>query len=380
MKFRTINRNRDLLKINKLIKQFPITAILGARQVGKTTLAKQVRSNHYFDLEKPRDFTRLDNAQFTLENLSGLIVIDEIQRKPDLFPLLRFLVDENPKQKYLILGSASPALQKQSGESLAGRIGYHFLQGFRIEDIEHKLTQRLWLRGGFPASFLATNDEASSTWRENFISTFVARDLAEIGIRIPIETMRRFWIMLSHYHGQVINYSELSLSFGVNDKTIKNYMHILESAFVITLLHPWHTNTKKRLVKHPKLYINDSGLFHTLQSISNWNNLNTHAKVGASWEGFMLQQVRMKLGIATDKLFFYSTHTGTEVDLFWQAKGKNWAVEFKFNDNPKPTKSMYQSIKDLNLEKLFVIAPIKNSYDLSKKIKIMSPNELDFLL
>lgn len=283
-----IVRTRDLAEIQKLIELFPATAILGQRQCGKTTIAGQFKYDHYFDLENPRDLAILDHPQLALENLSGLIVIDEIQRKPDLFPLLRYLVDTNPNQKYLILGSASRNLLKQSSESLAGRIGYYHLNGFRTSDVGKEQMVRLWLRGGLPRSYLANSEEASLLWRENYISTFLERDIPQLGIQIPALTLRRFWTMISHYHGQILNYSELGRSFGISDMTVRKYIDILEATFMLRILHSWHLNIKKRLVKQPKIYIRDSGIFHSLQSIATHKQLLSHSKLGASWEGFAL--------------------------------------------------------------------------------------------
>ncbi|MFH1998937.1 MAG: ATP-binding protein, partial [Planctomycetota bacterium] len=340
-----INRNLDNKHLADLIRGFPITAILGARQSGKTTLAKQLQFDHYFDLENPRDLARLDHPQLALEDLQGLIVIDEIQRKPELFTLLRYLVDNNDNQKYLILGSASRDLIQQSSESLAGRIAYYELTGFRTVDIGKTHIRKLWLRGGFPRSFLAESDEQSILWRENYISTFLERDIPQLGIPIPAQTLRRFWTMLSHYHGQLLNYSELARAFGISDTTVKKYIHILEGTFMVRLLQPWHSNTKKRLVKAPKLYLKDSGLFHSLMSIENRDQLLSHNKRGASWEGFALDSVVNSLSPSRRDVYFWSVHSGEELDLFWMQGGKNWGVEFKLMDAPKLTRSMTSVIK-----------------------------------
>ena len=240
-----------------------------------------------------------------LEGLQGLIMIDEIQRKPDLFPLLRYMVDNNPNQKYLILGSASSSLKQQSGESLAGRIGYYFLTGFNIAETGSENANDLWLKGGFPRSYLSRTDRESMIWRSNFISTFLEKDLAFLGIKIPSSTMYRFWIMLSHYHGQTLNYSELGSSFGITDKTVKKYISILEDTFMLRILMPWHVNIGKRLVKSPKLYIRDSGIFHSLQGIHSLMELKTNPKLGASWEGFALEELVALLSKRGNELFFY---------------------------------------------------------------------------
>ena len=366
-----IERAKDALGVKALMEVFPVTAILGPRQVGKTTLSQTFQPDHVFDLENPRDLAALDHPQLTLENLTGLIVIDEVQRKPELFPLLRFLVDKKPLQRYLILGSASSSLKQQSGESLAGRIGYYYLSGLTLPDVGFEKMEARWLRGGFPRSFLAQNNAQSTLWRSNFISTFLERDLGLLGINIPSATMFRFWVMLSHYHGQVINYSEIGRSFGISDKTVRQYMAILEDTFMVRVLMPWHTNVGKRLIKSPKLYLRDSGIFHTLQSINTWAELRSHPKLGASWEGFALEEVTAWLSKRDNEVYFYASHNGVEVDLYWQANGKKWAAEFKFTDAPRTTKSMHQAIEDLALDHLWVIYPGDRTYALTEKITVL---------
>lgn len=363
-----IQRKKAINAIKYRLKNFPIVAILGARQCGKTTLAKQIPFTHYFDLENPRDLARLSQPQLALENLEGVIVIDEIQRKKELFPLLRFLVDHKSNQKYLILGSASKELIQQSSESLAGRIAYYHLGGFSLEEVGNQNINTLWLRGGFPKSYLAKTNEESLLWRENYITTFLERDIPQLGISIPAQDLRRFWIMLSHYHGQVLNFSELGRSFGVSDMTAKKYISILEGTFMIRTLMPWHVNIGKRLVKSPKLYIRDSGLFHSLQSIDSFDTLLSHSKLGASWEGMALETIAGILNISNESLFFWATHAGAELDLFWRQKGKSWGVEFKYVDAPSLTKSMHSVCKDLDLEHLWIIYPGDKIYPLDKKI------------
>lgn len=370
-----IERTHDLKIIKKLINSFPITAILGPRQSGKTFLAKQINHNHYFDLENPRDLARLENPQTTLESLNGLIVIDEIQRKPEIFPLLRYLSDHVKNQSYLILGSASGKLMKQSSESLAGRIGYYSLGGFSINDIGIKNIKNLWIKGGLPRSFLAPSEEKSFLWLENYISTFLERDIPQLGITIPSQTLRKFWIMLSHYHGQILNYSELARSFGISDMTVRKYLDILSSTFMIRILQPWHENIGKRLVKNPKIYIRDSGIFHSLLSIDRSSQLWTHNKLGASWEGFALECVLQSLGKRNEEVYFWSTHAKAEVDLFWRNKGENWGIEFKYSDAPKTTKSMRITINDLQLAHLWIVYPGSNSYKIDDKISVLSMND-----
>jgi predicted AAA+ superfamily ATPase len=366
-----IPRQTDEQRISQLLKIFQVTAILGPRQCGKTTLARQLGAQHYFDLENPRDLAALENPQITLEDLTGLIVIDEIQRKPDLFPLLRFLVDQNKTQQYLILGSASRDLIRQSSESLAGRIGYYHLSGLSIGDVGEDKISDLWLRGGLPKAFTAEDEASAKLWLNNYISTFLERDIPQLGIKIPANTLRRFWTMLSHYHGQIINFSELARSFGISDLTVRNYIEILEGTFMIRVLQPWHTNINKRLVKRPKIYIRDSGLFHTLSSIYSVNELNTFNRLGASWEGFALENVLRKLDKLPQEAYFWATHSGAEVDLFWQDRGRSLAIEFKYSDAPRLTQSMQSAMESLNLDHLWIVYPGKQTYRLKEKITVI---------
>ena len=365
-----IDRPADIKISKELIRIFPVTAILGARQTGKTTLAHKIKADHYFDLENPRDLRKLEHPQTSLEQLAGLIVIDEIQRKPDLFPLLRYLVDSRPEQKYLILGSASEHLIKSSSETLAGRIGYFKLGGLRLADVSSKKMNKLWLRGGLPRSFLADHDQDSFTWLNNYVLTFLERDIPQLGITIPAQTLHRFWQMVSHYHGQIINYSELARSFGISDMTVRRYLDILSQTFMIRLLQPWYPNMKKRLVKRPKLYIRDSGVFHSLQSVQKYDNLLAHPKLGASWEGFAIENVIRVIGEPAHSFYFWRTHAGAELDLFWQAHGKNWGVEFKYADAPGITSSIKNAIDDLKLEHLWIVYPGSDEYQLADNISV----------
>lgn len=373
-----IKRKKDLTCIKESLKNFPVTAILGPRQCGKTFLAQQIPTDHYFDLENPRDLAAFDHAQLLLEKLKGTIVIDEIQRKPELFPLLRVLADHHPGQKYIILGSASGVLLKQSSESLAGRISYHYLSGFNIADIGIHDWQKLWMRGGFPRSFLAQSSKASQEWLDNYVTTFLEKDIPQLGITIPAQTLRRFWMMLCHYHGQVINFSEIGLSFGVSDMTVRKYIDILAGAFMIRILQPWFGNIGKRLVKRPKIYFKDSGLFHRLLSINQQKELLTHPKLGTSWEGFALENIISFLGLKPQESFFWSAHSGAEVDLFWQAHGKSWAIEFKYSDAPQLTKSMQSAFDNLDLAHLWVIYPGDKIYSLTNNITVVPLHRVDF--
>ncbi len=366
-----VERNQDVQAVAKLIELFPVTTILGPRQCGKTTLARFFKADHLFDLENPRDAARLDQPQLALENLAGLIVIDEIQRMPDIFPLLRFLVDRDDHQKYLILGSASRDLIQQSSETLAGRIAYYQLGGFRLSDVGSKYMNALWLRGGLPRSFLSATDEESLIWRRQYISTFLERDIPQLGITIPARTLRRFWTMLSHYHGQILNYSELGRSFGVSDMTVRRYCEILEGAFMIRLLQPWAVNIGKRIVRRPKLFMRDSGLYHALMSIETEVQLQSTPKLGASWEGFALESICRVLNREEQELYFWRTHSGSELDLLWQWGGLNWGVEFKYQDAPRLTRSMKAAMEELELAGLWVIYPGRTSYRLAEKILVL---------
>ncbi|MBU0600754.1 ATP-binding protein [bacterium] len=363
-----IERKIDFQNILKRIGMFPVTAILGPRQCGKTTIARGFDYSHYFDLENPRDIARLEQPQLALEDLKGLIVIDEIQRLPNLFPIIRYLVDNNPSQKYLILGNVSGNLIRQSSESLAGRIGYYYLGGFRIDDVSRENIFRLWIRGGLPDSYMAETEEQSTLWRENYITTFLERDIPQLGINIPAYTLRRFWTMISHYHGQIINYSEVARSFGISDMTVRKYLEILAGTFMVRILPPWYLNIGKRLVKRPKIFLQDSGLFHSLIGIETLSQLYLHNKLGTSWEGFALECVCRSVGKREQEFYFWSTHSGAEIDLFWQHRGKNWGVEFKYVDAPRLTKSMKIALENLKIEHLWVVYPGKEVYRLADNV------------
>jgi len=366
-----IDRKTDWATLHKLMSVFPVTAILGPRQCGKTTLAQRLAADFYFDLENPQDLARLEQPQLALEDLTGLIVIDEIQRLPDLFPLLRYLVDQGKMRKFVILGSASRDLIRQSSESLAGRIAYLQLGGFRLSDIDAGDIKSLWWRGGLPPSFLAASDDESLLWRNQYVTTFLERDIPQLGIPIPARTLRRFWTMLSHYHGHILNYSELGRSFGISDMTVRKYGDILEGTFMVRILQPWYVNIGKRLVKRPKLYLRDSGLFHALQCIENPEQLYASPRLGASWEGFALECVCRTLGKEDGDLYFWNTHAGAELDLLWQARGQNWGVEFKYEDAPRLSRSMKTAVEDLELERLWVVYPGKAAYPLRENIQVL---------
>ncbi len=367
-------------RIKSLVKAFrssPALAILGPRQCGKTTLARQFSSHtkqksvHWFDLEDPRDLAALDNPMLALEGLKGLVIIDEIQRRPDLFPVLRVLIDRMRDKKYLILGSASRDLLKQSSETLAGRISYHELSGFSMDELKRSAREKRWLRGGFPRSFLARSDQASYDWRQDFITTFLERDIPNLGLRIPSRALRRFWMMLAHYHGNIFNAMEIAKSLGVSYMTTGRYLDVLSGTFMVRQLQPWFYNTKKRLIKRPKIYFRDSGIFHALSGISTMGELRKHPRLGASWEGFVIEQVINLLGLRAEEVFFWGVHTGAECDLVFPRKGKLWGVEVKYQDAPRITPSMRSAVQELSLAHLWVVYPGEKSYSLDKKITVL---------
>ena len=372
-----IKRGYYLGKIKESLDINPVCAVLGPRQSGKTTLVKQyvahLKNIHYFDLENPEDLAALHSPSIFFPSLSGLIVIDEIQRKPDLFSYLRFSVDNDLDKKFLILGSASKDLIRQSSESLAGRISYIELPPFNISEIND--IKKHWIRGGFPKSLLSVSDINSEKWRISYITTFLERDLAQIGVQISPNNMRRLWMMLAHYHGQIANISELSSSLSMTDKTVKKYMDILEGCFMIRQLKPWHQNISKRQVKRPKLYIRDSGILHSLLGISN-TNIHMHPKCGPSWEGYALENIIKLHDKDLCEFYFWRTEKGAELDLLIIKHGKYIGYEFKYSENPKPTRSIYTAINDLNLSHLYIVTPTKKSYSISDSISVLSIYDL----
>ena len=371
---RHLPRPRELEAVRAGLRRAPVTALLGPRQCGKTTLAQSLKAEHFFDLEDPRSLARLDEPQTALEGLTGTVVIDEVQRKPDLFPLLRVLADRRQAVRYLLLGSASPDLVKEVSESLAGRVAYHDLGPLAVDETGVREWRKLWLRGGLPRSYLADEDTASALWREDFIRSYLERDVPALGISIPAETLRRFWVMVSHYHGQVLNLSELGRSFGVSDHTVRRYLEILSGTFMIRLLPPWHANVGKRLVKAPKLYIRDSGLFHALHTIATPLQLESHPKLGASWEGFAMEQAIRLTSVAHPH--FWRTHTGAELDLVWRAHGALWGMEFKYQDAPRMTRSIRAVMRDLPLRHLWIVYPGPDRYRLDKAVTVLPVAEI----
>lgn len=349
--------------VRSLLDRFPVVGVIGARQVGKTTLARALVHEapdpaRLFDLEDPRDQARLQDPMLALKDLQGYVVLDEIQLRPDLFPVLRVLADRPPAAaKFLILGSASPDLLRQSSESLAGRVALHELRGFDLDEVGVEQIDRLWFRGGFPRSFLAKSERASFDWRQSFVRTFLERDLPQLGINISATTLRRFWTMLAHVHGQIWNASEFGRSFGVSDTTVRRYLDILTSTFVVRQLLPWHENLGKRQVKSPKIFLSDTGLLHTLLNLVTLEDLEAHPKVGASWEGFAINEVLARLGAASEECFFWATHAGAELDLLVVRGSVRLGFEFKRTLAPRMTPSMRNALKDLSLDRLFVVYP-----------------------
>jgi predicted AAA+ superfamily ATPase len=368
-----IQRNGVKTKIDTALRRSRVTALLGPRQCGKTTLAREfvpADSVNYFDLEDPESLARLDQPKLALESLTGLVVIDEIQRKPELFPLLRVLADRQPNPaKFLVLGSAAPELLRQSSESLAGRIETLELTGFDLSEVGAAAMPRHWLRGGFPLSYLAENDQDSSVWRSRFVSTFLERDLPASGMGISPVAMMRFWTMLAHYHGQTWNASEIAGAMGVSATTTRRYVDLLTYTFMIRQLQPWHENLGKRQVKAPKIYFRDSGLFHTLTHIKSETDLFTHPKIGASWEGYAIEETLRHY--QPDQEYFWATHNGAELDLLLFKDGKRIGVECKRRDAPKLTASMKIAMDDLKLDELLVIYPGRKAYPLGESIRVL---------
>jgi predicted AAA+ superfamily ATPase len=373
-----VERQKEISAISKLLKTYPAVGIIGARQVGKTTLAHQIavkdkRPHWFFDLENPEDLSRLSDPMLALKNLKGLIIIDEIQRCPDIFPVIRVLADRrhNPAS-FLILGSASPHLLRQSSETLAGRIAYHELKGFASDEVGINNAQRLWLRGAFPRSFLAPSLNISDTWRRGFIKTYLERDLPQLGINISSHTLYRFWSMLAHYHGQIWNASEFGRSFGVADTTVRHYLETLSSTFVVRLIRPWYENISKRQVKAPKVYFADSGLLHTFLNIKTTDDLQKNPKIGASWEGFAIEQITRRLNAHAEECFFWATHAGAELDLLVIRGSRRLGFEIKLTSSPSITPSMKSALSALKLNSLSVIHAGEKTFSLSKKIQAVA--------
>jgi len=369
------------------LKKYPVVGLLGSRQVGKTTLAKSVREAVardaiYLDLELPSDWNKLHDSELYLRQFSEtLVIIDEIQRMPSLFPVIRALVDQNRVGgRFLILGSASPDLLRRSSESLAGRIIYHELTPFNLYETDSDQIERLWLRGGYPESYLADNDEESFVWRESHIKTYLEMDIPQLGIRIPSVQLRRFWTMLAHSHGQLWNGNKIAGSIGVSAPTVRHYLDILENTFVVRRLLPYHANVKKRLIKSPKVYIRDSGLLHTLLRIGNFDDLQGHPVLGSSWESFVIEQI---IGLLPNhrEVYFYRTNAGAEIDLvFFDKKNKPVAIEIKYSLSPAVSRGYWNACEDLSCKKGFIIYPGNERYPVGRNVFAMPVRELARIL
>ncbi len=380
-----IQRDRRLAQLAAALRRSPAAALLGPRQCGKTTLARQFAEQRssdvaagpvtFFDCENPADLARLTQAMTVLEPLRGLIVIDEVQRLPDLFPVLRVLLDRpDSPSKFLLLGSASPEIIRGTSESLAGRVALLELTGFDITEVGATQWRDLWVRGGFPRSTLANTDADSLAWRQDFIRLFLERDLPNLGLRLPTPALQRFWTMMAHYHGQVWNRSEISRSMGISQPTVRDYLDVMTHAYIVRQLPPWFENISKRQVKAPKVYWRDSGLLHALLGLEHWNHLTGHPKLGASWEGFVIEHL-IHLSGSRDA-YFWATHGGAELDLLLFHRGRRLGFEVKFHDAPTTSKSMHVAMEDLKLDRLFVVYPGSVRIPLTDRIECVPFTEI----
>jgi hypothetical protein len=368
-----IPRPAHLDAIETALSRNPVVVLTGPRQSGKTTLARQFvaeDSVNYFDLEDPVSLARLDEPMTALQPLEGLVVIDEVQRRPDLFPVLRVLADRTDQPaRFLILGSTSGDLLRQTAESLAGRVEFLEIGGFTLAELGEQTQNELWRRGGFPRSYLAPSEEDSIAWRRQFVLTLLERDLPQWGVRVASEALRRFWTMVAHYHGQIWNASEPARALGVSEPTCRRYLDLLTDALVLRQLRPWHANLAKRQVKSPKVYVRDSGLLHQLLGLDTAKALLEHPKVGASWEGFVVEQV---LAVEThDEAWFWATHQGAEIDLVLRRGDRLFGVECKRADAPRLTRSLRIAVDDLGLERVAVLYPGERRYPLTERVEVV---------
>lgn len=379
-----IQRAAYVQTIRQRLRDNPIVSLVGPRQAGKTTLARMVAEAssepvHFFDLESPADLARLAHPELVLRPLTGLVVLDEVQRRPDLFPLLRVLADRpGTPARFLILGSASPALLEDGSESLAGRVSFIDVTGLSLAELGEESLPQLWWRGGFPRAVLAADDAVARQWLDDFRRTFLERDVPQLGIRVPAATLGRFWAMVAHYHGQILNVAELARALGSSEPTARRYVDILSGTYVVRQLPPWFENLKKRQVRSPKVYIRDSGLLHALIGIPDPTSLQSHPKLGASWEGFCVEQI---LSVCGDRsAYFWGTQAGAELDLLLTHRGRRLGVEFKFSDRPGTTKSMRVVQQDLALDHLYVVHPGQQVFALDDAITAITlPRLLDVL-
>ncbi len=373
-----LDREGHVARVGQLLAWNPVVGVVGPRQAGKSALASRLaaespRGFTRFDLEDSRDAARLAAPMMALEPLRGLVVLDEIQHRPNLFPALRVLADRpGTPARFLVLGSASADLLRQGSESLAGRIAWHRLGGFDLAETSSVRARELWLRGGFPRSFLASSDQESNGWRREFIATYLERDLAQFGIRVPAVTMRRFWTMLAHYHGQTWNGAELARAFGVAEGTVRRYLDILQATFMVRRLDPWFENAGKRVVKAPRVFLGDSGVLHTLLGIGSSEELLAHPKVGASWEGFAIQQVIRRLGSRDEECYSWGLHSGASLDLLVVRGRRRLGFEIKFTDEPRTARSMHAAIEHLELDSLDVVHAGQQTFPMGEKIRALA--------
>jgi predicted AAA+ superfamily ATPase len=372
-----IARTAHLAELRRLLRSFPVVGVIGPRQVGKSTLARALRgkdkgTENYFDLEDPRALARLENPMLSLEPLRGLVVLDEIQRRPELFPVLRVLADRpRSPARFLVLGSASPELLRQGSESLAGRIAYHELGGFNLSEVKQVNLRKLWVRGGFPRAYAARSESESLRWRREFTRTFAERELAALEIGIAPTALSRFWTMLSHYHGQIWNGAELARAFGVSEKTVRHYLDVLTATFMTLRLQPWFENAGKREVKAPKVYLRDTGLLHYQLGIESYDDLLGHPKSGASWEGFAVGEIIQTLRADPRHCFFWALHSGAELDLLIVRGKRRLGFEIKLTDAPRVTPSMRSALDTLKLERLYVVHSGRDAFPLAERIEAL---------
>lgn len=373
-----IDRPGLTLRIRRALRRSRVVVLVGPRQSGKTTLARGLfggESPNYFDLEDPASLARLDQPMTALQSLRGTVVIDEIQRRADLFPVLRVLADRKPlPARFLILGSASPALLRQSSESLAGRLEIIDVRGLSLGEVGTRSLNRHWQRGGFPLSFLARTNDDSHAWRRQFIQTFLERDLPQLGVSIPATALLRFWTMVAHCHGGVWNSADPARSLGIGESTVRRYLDLLTQLLVVRQLQPWHENLAKRQVKSPKVYVRDSGILHVLLGIRTERELLAHPKSGASWEGYVLEEILKAAPL--DESYFWGTHQGAELDLLMMKKGRRIGIEIKRADAPILTPSMRIALADLKLDELHIVYPGTRSYELAPGVKVMPVSTL----
>jgi predicted AAA+ superfamily ATPase len=371
-------RNLLLDRIRRALRRSRVVALIGPRQSGKTTLARQILPSHsanYFDLEDPADLALLSHPMTALQGLRGTVVIDEIQRRPDLFPVLRVLADRRPlAARFLILGSASPDLLRQSSESLAGRIETIPISGLTLSELGTPSLERHWRRGGFPLSFLARTNADSFAWRQQFIQTFLERDVPQLGIGIPAPALLRFWTMVAHSHGSIWSSADPARSLGIGESTVRRYLDLFTKLLIVRQLQPWHENLAKRQVKAPKVYVRDSGLLHALLGIQTEKDLLAHPKSGASWEGYAVEEVLNAL--EPDQAHFWATHQGAELDLLLFKGGRRLGIEVKRADAPTVTPSMRIALSDLDLERLIVLYPGSRKYELDRRVHVVPLNQL----